>query len=84
MRIVLIVLACMLATWAVAQSLPLFNEARFDQVVFGSQAQLDSALPAIPVSILPTWALLLLAVALWSIALILKLVSPENSKELKP
>ncbi len=71
MRIVLIVLGCMLATWALAQSLPVFNVARFDQVVFGPQA--------IPVSLLPTWALLLMATVLWGVAIALKLVS---SKEL--
>lgn len=79
MRIVLIVLGCLLATWAVAQSIPVFNVARFDQVVFGSQVAVDQALPAIPVSLLPTWALLLLAAVLWGVAIALKLVS---SKEL--
>jgi hypothetical protein len=80
MRIALIVLGCMLATWAVARSLPVFDVARFDQVVFGGQIQADQALPAIPVSLLPTWALLLLATVFWGVAIALKLVS---SKELK-
>lgn len=80
MRIVLIVLGCLLATWAVAQSLPVFDVARFDQAVFGSQAQSDQASSAIPVSLLPAWALLLLAISLWGIALVTQLVS---SKELR-
>lgn len=80
MRVILIILGCILVAWAFAQSLPVFNMARFDQVVFGSQVQVDQALPAIPVSLLPTWALLLLAVVLWIAAIVLKHASAKERK----
>ena len=80
MRIMLIILGCMLTVWAMAQSLPLFDVARFDQVSFGSEVAVDQASPAIPVSLLPTWALLLLAMVLWSVAIAFKLISPKERK----
>ena len=49
----------LLSTIAFAQSLPLFGSARFDQAQFGA------ALPATPVPILPSSALITLAVLLW-------------------
>jgi len=79
LRVILTVLGWALATWALAQSLPLFGVARFDQVIFGSEAIVERAMPAVPVSLLPTWALLALAVVLWIAAIALKHIS---SKEL--
>lgn len=79
MRVILIVLGWALAIWASAQSLPVFGVARFDQVIFGDETTVEQALPAVPVFLLPTWALLVLAVALWIVAIALKHVS---SKEL--
>ena len=79
LRVILTVLGWALATWALAQSLPVFGVARFDQAIFGVQAQVDQAWPAVPVSFMPTWALMVLAVVLWIAAIALK---PVSAKEL--
>lgn len=49
-------------TLAVAQALPVFGIARFNEAQFGT------ALPASPVPLLPGWSLLVMAVVLWAIA----------------
>jgi len=62
----LMVTGVFLSAVALAQSLPLFGLARFDQTQFGT------ALPATPVPMLPTWALVIMAVMLWGLSFFIK------------
>ena len=51
---------------AVAQGLPRFGSARFGQAQFGV------AEPALPVPFMPLWATIILAVALWVVAYLMR------------
>ena len=54
---------------AVAQSLPRFGTARFGDAVFG---QASSGADALPVPLMPLWATITLAIALWVVAYLMR------------
>ena len=54
---------------AIAQSLPVFGTAKFGQAVFG---EASVGADALPVPFLPLWATIILAVALWVVAYLMR------------
>ncbi|MCH1579345.1 MAG: hypothetical protein L7S55_01460 [Luminiphilus sp.] len=53
----------------IAQSLPVFGTAKFGQAVFG---EASVGADALPVPFMPLWATIILAVALWVVAFLMR------------
>ena len=60
--------------FAIAQSLPVFGTAKFGQAVFGeaSVGTTSVGADALPVPLMPLWATITLAVALWVVAYLMR------------
>ena len=69
MRLLTMATALLFTGLAVAQSLPRFGTARFGEAVFG---QASSGADALPVPLMPLWATITLAIALWVVAYLMR------------
>ena len=69
MRKFVVLSAVFFSGLAIAQGLPKFGIAKFGEAVFG---QASSGADALPVPFMPVWATITLAVALWSVAYLMR------------
>ena len=73
-RLLTMATALLFTGLAVAQSLPRFGTAKFGQAVFGeaSVGTTSVGADALPVPLMPLWATITLAVALWVVAYLMR------------
>lgn len=76
MKKVAVLSAVFFSGLAVAQSLPKFGTAKFGEAVFG---QASTGADALPVPIMPLWANITLAVALWAVVYLMRAKRAEEA-----